>query len=178
LLYSILTSSIAPWDLIKIRQQGVLPGHHSPYRNCYHAVAVIYRNEGIKGLYRGVGATVARATVVTATQLSTYDHAKHTLIETPYFEDNFVTHFSSSLIAGFCTALASNPVDVVKTRYMNAPKGTYSSALECFMKTLRHEGVRALYKGFAPNYIRIGSHCMLTFPLYEQVRKLLGLTTI
>jgi hypothetical protein len=169
-----------PFDLIKVRQMAVLPNQTTPYKNCFHAAFLIYRDEGgLKGLYRGVAVTVARAAVVTSAQLSTYDHTKHLLINnTSFFKDNFVTHLVSSLVAGFCTTAASSPVDVIKTRFMNAPRGFYNSALDCFIKTVRQEGVRALYKGFAPNYLRLGAHCMFALPLYEQVRVLFGLTTL
>jgi hypothetical protein len=169
-----------PFDLVKIRQMAVLPGQSTPYRNFAHATVLIYKNEGgLKGLYRGVGVTVARAAVLTAAQLSTYDHTKHLLINhTSIFKDNFYTHLISSLIAGFCTTVASSPVDVIKTRYMNAPSGFYSSALDCAYKTVKNEGVKALYKGFAPNYLRLGAHCMFALPLFEQLRRLFGLTTL
>ncbi|KAL0485617.1 mitochondrial substrate carrier family protein [Acrasis kona] len=169
-----------PADLVKIRQMAVLPGETTPYRNCFHAGALIYMNEGgIKGLYRGVTLTVVRASVLTAAQLSTYDHTKHILIhKTSVFEDNIYTHLLSSLVAGFCTTVASSPFDVIKTRYMNSPTGFYKNAFDCFLKTFRNEGPRSLYKGFAPNYLRLGAHCMFALPLYEQVRLLLGLTTM
>lgn len=177
-----------PFDLIRIRQQGVLPIVNAegkivqgpkPYRHTFDAVVQIYRTEGgIKGLYRGVSATVLRAAVVTGSQLSSYDHAKHILIhQTSYFDDSFKTHMVASTIAGLCTAIASNPVDVIKTRYMNDQKG-YSGIMDCFLKTVRFEGFKALYKGFLPNYIRLGGHCMFTLPLYEQMRQLFGLTTL
>jgi hypothetical protein len=92
-----------PMDLVKIRQMAVLPGQSTPYRNCFHATALIYKNEGgLKGLYRGVGVTVVRAAVVTSAQLSTYDHTKHLLInKTSIFKDNFYTHLISSLVLVF-----------------------------------------------------------------------------
>jgi hypothetical protein len=181
-----------PMELEKIRHLAVFPGKSAPYRICFHATALIYKNEGgFKGLYRGVGVTVVRAAVVTAAQLSTYDHTKHLLInKTSFFKDNFATHLVSSLVAGFCTTAASSPVDVIKTRFskyfdkivnkfsVNAPRGFYTSALDCFIKTVRQEGVRALYKGFAPNYLRLGAHCMFALPLFEQLRLLVGLTTL
>jgi hypothetical protein len=177
-----------PFDLIKIRQQGELPvvnanGQIVPatpqYRHTLDALIQIYKKEGgITGLYRGVSATVVRAAVVTSSQLSSYDHTKHVLIHhTTYFEDRFDTHLIASLTAGLCTATASNPVDVVKTRYMNDQKA-YKGVVDCFVQTVKKEGPQALFKGFIPNYIRLGSHCMFMLPLYEQMRRAFGLTTL
>eukprot|EP00761_Pharyngomonas_kirbyi_P014260 gb/GECH01014290.1/.p1 GENE.gb/GECH01014290.1/~~gb/GECH01014290.1/.p1 ORF type:complete len:320 (+),score=65.46 gb/GECH01014290.1/:1-960(+) len=171
-----------PSDLIKIRQQGVLPGQPPRYKHFGDAAVTIFRTEGIGGLYKGVGATVARAAVLTSAQLSSYDHTKHLLLKTQYFDDSYRTHATSSLVAGLCTTIASSPVDVIKTRYMNdksaGGEGLYKSALDCFIKTVKNDGFRALYRGFTPNYIRVGTHCLLTLPLYEQMRKLFGLTSM
>jgi hypothetical protein len=50
--------------LIKIRFQNVLPGQPAPYKNTFHAFAVIAKTEGLlSGLYRGVVPTVVRASV-------------------------------------------------------------------------------------------------------------------
>lgn len=169
-----------PCDLIKIRQQGVRYGDPMPYKNFLDGITTVFRQEGIRGLYKGVSATVLRAAILTASQLSSYDHTKTTLLLHGW-GDNAKTHIFSSLVAGLCTAIASSPVDVVKSKYMNDaaslnPK--YKSALDCAVKTLRKEGFFAFYKGFTPNYIRLGGHCLLTLPLYEQVRKFMGLTTL
>lgn len=43
--------------------------------------------------------------------------------------------------------MASSPVDVIKTRYMNAPAGKYTGAVECAMRLASQEGMGAFYKG-------------------------------
>lgn len=76
------------------------------------------------------------------------------------------------------------PVDNVKTRYMNQvfdAKGrglTYTSSADCMVKTFRAEGVRGLYKGWLPNWLRIGPHTIVTFIVYEQLRRIFGLKPV
>ena len=77
---------------------------------------------------------------MTIGQLCFYDQIKQTLLATDYFGDNLVTHFTSSLGAvrihqtedgffniSFCQgAIATTmtqPLDVLKTRSMNAKPG-------------------------------------------------------
>lgn len=94
----------------------------------------------------------------------------------------------SSFVCGLAGALASNPVDVVRTRLMNQRGGAlYQGTVDCilqvrnthlcvwggfsglphsttnlvfnpfaFLQTWRHEGFMALYKGFFPNWLRLG----------------------
>ena len=66
----------------------------------------------------------------------------------------------SSFTCGLAGALASNPVDVVRTRMMNQRVVTvgplYRGTLDGLMITARNEGFSALYKGFWPNWLRLG----------------------
>lgn len=68
--------------------------------------------------------------------------------------------FSSSFTCGLAGALASNPVDVVRTRMMNQRVLTggpmYKGTVDGVMQTWKNEGFFALYKGFWPNWLRLG----------------------
>ena len=90
-------------------------------------------------------------------------------------------HVVSSMIAGFVCACFTSPVDVVKTRMMNQHKDKkkiYTSTFNCFVKTWRAEGVAGFYKGFIPNWMRIGPHTIITFFLFEQLRRIVGIAPI
>jgi len=147
--------------------QAEKPGEARRYANTLDAFAQIARKEGLPGLYRGVGPTTQRAMLLTATQLASYDHTKHLLLQTPYFEENTLTHLVVSMIAGFFCATTTAPVDNIKSRYMNQkflPSGKgelYTSTMDCFTKTLRAEGFLGIYKGWFPNWMRIGSRTFL-----------------
>ena len=59
------------------------------------------------------------------------------------------------------------------SRMYNQTGNLYSSALDCFLKTLKTEGVLAIYKGFTAHLARILPHTVLTLTLAEQTNKLL-----
>lgn len=86
--------------------------------------------------------------------------------------DGIPCHLSSACLAGFNAVCIGSPVDVIKTKIMNAPKGTYNGPLDCFMKTLKTDGPLGLYKGFGPNLGRIASFNCVCFLAFEQVKKL------
>jgi len=168
-------SSIAnPTDLVKIRFQGYTPLKPNPYRHTFHAFATIYKEEkGFAGLYRGVTPNIVRAAVLTGAQLASYDHTKRVMLRSGYFQDNIVTHLSASVVSGLVTTTATNPFDVVKTRIMS-DRASYSGPIDCFFKTVTREGPLALFKGWVPNYLRLGPHFIVSIPLYEFIRKNLG----
>ena len=169
-----------PTDVVKNRLQAELPGTVSPYRNTFHAFAVIAREEGLgsKGLFRGVGPTVVRAALVTSLQLGTYDHVKHMLLKYPFFGEDLKTHFVASMIAGLFTNTGSITADVVKTRVMNDAAGRYKGPMDCFFKILRTEGPLALFKGWVPSYYRLGPHTVISLIMYEEIRRIAGIKAL
>jgi solute carrier family 25, member 34/35 len=44
----------------------------------------------------------------------------------------------------------------------------YSGPVDCFMKTVKYEGVRGLYKGGLANYMRMAPQYILTFVFFEK----------
>eukprot|EP01132_Coremiostelium_polycephalum_P004738 gene4738-5914_t len=177
-------ASIAnPSDLIKVRMQAYSTKGASKYTSISQAFREIIKNEGFLGLYKGVSPTTQRAALLTASQIPSYDHFKHVLIDKG-LEEGINTHILSSIFAGFVAALVTSPVDLIKTRIMNQPidengKGRlYKSSLDCMIKTFKAEGILGLYKGFIPNWSRIGPHTIVTFIVYEYLRKLGGISPV
>ncbi|XP_013996310.1 kidney mitochondrial carrier protein 1 isoform X2 [Salmo salar] len=171
-LSGVISSSIAnPTDVLKIRMQAqgsVIQG--SMVGNFIN----IYQQEGTRGLWKGVSLTAQRAAIVVGVELPAYDLAKKHLILDCHMGDNIYTHFLSSFACGLAGALASNPIDVVRTRMMNQTCGavTYQGTLDCLLQTSRSEGFMALYKGFLPNWLRLGPWNIIFFVTYEQLKKM------
>ncbi|KMZ71959.1 Mitochondrial carrier protein [Zostera marina] len=171
-----------PADVAMVRMQadGRLPiEQRRNYKGVGDAIRTMVRSEGVGSLWKGSSMTVNRAMVVTASQLATYDQMKEALVGSGAMQDGFGTHVASSIIAGLVAAMASNPIDVIKTRILNmkpAAEGVppvYSGAIDCAVKTVRAEGPMALYKGFIPIVSRQGPFTIVLFVTLEQVRKLL-----
>ncbi|GER47141.1 mitochondrial substrate carrier family protein [Striga asiatica] len=170
-----------PADVAMVRMQadGRLPeAQRRNYRSVVDAIRRMSRDEGVASLWRGSSLTVNRAMLVTASQLASYDQFKEMILGRGLMADGLGTHVAASFAAGFVAAVASNPVDVIKTRVMNmrveageAPP--YAGAVDCAVKTVRAEGLRALYKGFIPTISRQGPFTVVLFVTLEQVRKLL-----
>lgn len=170
-----------PADVAMVRMQadGRLPmSQRRNYKGVVDAITKMSREEGVASLWRGSSLTVNRAMIVTASQLASYDQIKEAILDRGVMGDGLGTHVSASFAAGFVASVASNPVDVIKTRVMNmkvepgaAPP--YSGALDCALKTIRAEGPMALYKGFIPTISRQGPFTVVLFVTLEQVRKFL-----
>lgn len=162
-----------PTDLVKVRLQAegkLAPGVPRRYSGAMNAYSTIFRQEGLGALWTGLGPNVARNAIINAAELASYDQVKQTILKIPGFSDNIFTHLLSGLGAGFVAVCVGSPVDVVKSRMMGDP--TYKGTLDCFVKTLKNDGPLAFYKGFIPNFGRLGSWNVIMFLTLEQVRKL------
>lgn len=167
-----------PTDLVKVRMQADKDG--TRYRGVFSAFREIARTEGLAGLYEGVSPTVQRAMLVAAVELSTYDDIKTALIVNGILGDHVGTHFTASLIAGFLATFVSSPTDVIKSRVMNQEKlpdgrpARYTGTVDCAVKSVRAEGLFSLWKGFWPNFARLGPHTVICFIVIEQVSRALA----
>ncbi|CAH8331749.1 unnamed protein product [Eruca vesicaria subsp. sativa] len=168
-----------PADVAMVRMQadGRLPAvDRRNYKSVLDAIAQMVRGEGVTSLWRGSSMTINRAMLVTASQLATYDSVKETILEKGLMRDGLGTHVTSSFAAGFVASVASNPVDVIKTRVMNmkveaGKTAPYKGAVDCALKTVKAEGIMALYKGFLPTVSRQAPFTVIMFVTLEQVKK-------
>nr|XP_019944159.1 PREDICTED: mitochondrial uncoupling protein 2-like [Paralichthys olivaceus] len=164
-----------PTDVVKVRFQAQvrLPesGSVKRYTSTIEAYKTIARDEGVKGLWKGVFPNITRNAIVNCSELVTYDIIKELILQYKLMTDNMPCHFTAAFAAGFCTTIVASPVDVVKTRFMNSVPGQYSGATNCAVTMLMKEGPTAFYKGFMPSFLRLGSWNIVMFVSYEQIKR-------
>ncbi|KAG2570834.1 mitochondrial uncoupling protein 1-like [Panicum virgatum] len=171
---AIAISVANPTDLVKVRLQAegkLAPGMPHRYAGAMDAYAKIATQEGVAALWTGLGPNVARNAFINAAELASYDQVKQTILKLPGFKDDVITHLFAGLGAGFFAVCVGSPVDVVKSRMMG--DSLYKSTLDCFVKTLKNDGPLAFYKGFLPNFARLGSWNVIMFLTLEQVQKMI-----
>ena len=60
------------------------------------AYQIIAREEGIAGLWTGVGPNIGRNAIINAAELASYDQVKQTLLASGYFRDDALCHIFSA----------------------------------------------------------------------------------
>ena len=159
------------------------PGVPPLYRGVFDAYASIVRQEGVRGLWTGLGPAVVRNSLINAAELATYHEVKQRLRGPAWgWRDGLATHVAAAASAGLVATLVGNPVDVVKTRVMAARRGVasmpgaaaqYSGALDCIARTFATEGPRAFYQGVVPQFYRITGWNIVMFVSFEQIKSML-----
>lgn len=175
-----------PTDLVKVRLQmegrRILQGHAPRYHGTVHAFRSVAAEAGLRGMWRGCLPNVQRAALVNLGDLTTYDTVKHALLRRTSLKDDSVTHALSSVCAGFVSAVLGTPADVIKSRVMNQPvvdgrPTLYRGAWDCLQQTVRAEGLRSLWSGFLPCWLRMAPWSLTFWLTYERIRKWSGVAS-
>lgn len=154
-LAALTTSAIGitaanPSDVVKVRFQAQhgprsgAQGEAGQYKSAVRAYVDIARSEGvIGGLYKGYGPNLLRNSIISATEIVTYDVTKQNLLQLG-LEDSPVTHFAAGTTAGFAATVLGSPWDVLGTRLM--ADTSRLGVVPYVVKMLREEGISSFYK--------------------------------
>ncbi|XP_031632012.1 mitochondrial dicarboxylate carrier [Contarinia nasturtii] len=161
-----------PGDMINVRMQNDVklpPEQRRNYKHAIDGLMRVHREEGFRRLFSGATSATGRGLLMTVGQIAFYDQVKKMLLSTGYFKDDPRLHFLSSLAAGAIATVLTQPLDVIKTRSMNAAPGEFNGLLAIVAHTAKL-GPMGFFKGFVPAFVRLGPHTVITFLLLEQLR--------
>ncbi|EKX46581.1 mitochondrial carrier protein [Guillardia theta CCMP2712] len=170
---------VCPLDVVKTRLQGQIHSHSSivKYRGTVDTIHTIMKEEGVRGLYRGLSPTLLGMVPTWTTYFTAYNFFK-SMLETndrqeglQFSKGQIFVHMLSACGAGIVTATVSNPFWVVKTRIQMFSRHScpYRGTMDAFLKIPREEGIAALYKGLGPSLLGV-SHITIQYPMYERLK--------
>lgn len=165
-----------PSDLINVRMQNDIklpPELRRNYKHALDGLLKVMQKEGARRLFNGCSTATLRAALMTIGQLSFYDQVKMILLDSGYFQDNPLTHVVSSVFAGAVATTLTQPLDVLKTRAMNAKPDEFKNLMHLFLYTAKL-GPLAFFKGYVPAFVRLAPQTILTFVFLEQLRSNFG----
>ncbi|RVX71801.1 hypothetical protein B0A52_04200 [Exophiala mesophila] len=141
----------------------------------------IHQHEGFRALFRGLGANLVGVVPARAINFYVYGNGKRILNNhfNPEGKENvWSVHLVAAAIAGIATGTATNPIWLVKTRLQldknNAShdplrQRQYRNSWDCIKQTVRHEGIRGLYRGLSASYLGV-SESTLQWVMYERMK--------
>lgn len=158
----------------ELQTKGHQPHH---YRGPIHGVSVIVRNEGLKGIYRGIGCAYIYQVLLNGCRLGFYEPMRGTLTSLLFKGDTKVQSLGVNMFCGASSgiigAAAGSPFFLVKTRLQSfspfLPVGTqhkYRNAVDGLRQIYGAEGIRGLYRGVGAAMIRTGFGSSVQLPTY------------
>ncbi|KAL9939645.1 hypothetical protein V8E36_001462 [Tilletia maclaganii] len=147
-----------PAERVKVllQLQGQSGGSGPKYNGPVDVVRQLYKEGGLKAIFRGTGATLARDGPGSAAYFCAYEAVKRLLTPPGASPSdlNLLNVITAGGLAGMAMWTIAIPPDVIKSRYQGAPSGTYKGFLDCATKTVQQDGVKALFRGFGPAMVR------------------------
>jgi len=107
----------------------------------------IYSSEGLKGFYKGLSATILKQASNQGLRFLWFNEYKKIVTNDGKKKMTPFLSLLGGMTAGIFSTLGNNPFDVVKTRMQGYDAKKYNSTLDCFLKILKLEGPKAMYKG-------------------------------
>ncbi|XP_015117777.1 congested-like trachea protein [Diachasma alloeum] len=161
------TAIMAPGERIKCLLQIQHGQAVAKYNGPVDCVKQLYKEGGIRSIYKGTGATLLRDVPASGMYFLTYEGIQRLMAE-----DGQKLSLWSTIFAGGCAGIANwivgMPPDVLKSRFQTAPEGTFKGIGEVFKQLMHEEGPRALYKGVVPVMLRAfpaNAACFLGFEI-------------
>ncbi|XP_070394706.1 mitochondrial carnitine/acylcarnitine carrier protein-like isoform X2 [Dermacentor albipictus] len=175
------TAIMAPGERIKcllqVQQAHADHGGKARFAGPVDCAKQLYREGGIRSIYKGTAATLLRDVPASGMYFASYEWLQRVLTPKGGSRSDLsvkVTLFAGGM-AGIFNWLVAIPPDVLKSRLQTAPEGKYPNGIrDVFRELMKHEGVRALYKGAAPVMLRAFPANAACFMGYEVAMKFLN----
>ena len=117
----------------------------------------IYKESGIRGIFKGTCATLLREIPGSALYFGSYEYSKKELCRLRNIDPSEAppgVALISGGLAGWTMWGTMIPVDVLKSRFQTSPEGMYKGLGDVYRHLIREEGYGALFKGMGPAMIR------------------------
>ncbi|KAG6472037.1 mitochondrial thiamine diphosphate carrier 2-like [Zingiber officinale] len=178
----------SPMDVIKIRFQVQLEptsswalrqrdlNKSSKYTGILQATKDIYREEGLRGFWRGNVPALLLYMPYAAIQFTTLHYLKTLAAGSSKTEDHMKLSphlsFFSGALAGCAATIGSYPFDLLRTilASQGEPK-VYPTMRSAFYDIIKTRGIRGLYAGLSPTLVEIIPYAGLQFGSYDTFKR-------
>uniref|UniRef100_G3UHS3 Solute carrier family 25 member 23 n=1 Tax=Loxodonta africana TaxID=9785 RepID=G3UHS3_LOXAF len=173
---------IYPMEVLKTRLTLRRTGQYRGLRDCARQ---ILEQEGPRAFYRGYLPNMLGIVPYAGIDLAVYEQI---LTKGPWCPRyctgnttmNVFMVVACGTISSTCGQIASYPLALVRTR-MQAQASIEGAPQLSMLGLLRHilyqEGVRGLYRGIAPNFMKVIPAVSISYVVYENMKQALGVTS-
>ncbi|KYB29905.1 Congested-like trachea protein [Tribolium castaneum] len=150
-----------PLDTIKVRLQTMpipKPGEKPLYSGTLDCLKTTVRNEGIRGLYKGMGAPLLGVAPIFAISFMGYGVGKKIFGPGDGQHYSYLQYFTAGAFSGIFTTTIMAPGERIKCllqiqQASTGPK-TYSGPVDVVKKLYKEGGIRSIYRGSGATLLR------------------------
>ncbi|KAM8828018.1 calcium-binding mitochondrial carrier protein SCaMC-2-B isoform 1-T1 [Spinachia spinachia] len=170
-------SSIYPMEVLKTRLALRKTGQYSGILDC---AKHIYQKEGVAAFYKGYVPNMLGIIPYAGIDLAVYETLKNYWLQrfaTDSADPGVFVLLACCTTSSTCGQLASYPLALVRTRMQaqaTLEGGPQMSMSALFRHILRTEGTKGLYRGLAPNFMKVLPSVSISYVVYEYLKIRLG----
>ncbi|KNC87593.1 hypothetical protein SARC_00294 [Sphaeroforma arctica JP610] len=164
--------AVTPMETVKVKFIADQSLPNPRYKGLIHGVSTIVKEEGLSGIYKGVGPTIVKQASNQAIRFVVYNRVRETLcakLELDASVPHVGVTMAAGVVAGTASVYGNTPIDVVKTRMQGLESKQYKNSFDCFKQIVQKEGWSALYKGATPRLSRVALDTAIVFTLYDLI---------
>ena len=142
------------------------------YQNMFHSMRTIYAEKQWKGFFNGLAPMSLRCGVYNAGRLPIYSETKNYIQQHyPSQKGSVLSHGIAAFSGSFVGLLASNPLDVIKSRMQGSKQSP--TIQQVIAEILQKDGMQGFYRGLMASFFKSGPHSIFSFVFAEQLTLLL-----
>lgn len=166
-----------PLDLVRTRLAAQT--NHIYYQGIKHAFKAICKDEGARGLYKGLGATLLGVGPNLAITFSVYETLSSNWQLRRPDDSKALVSLASGSVSGIASSTLTFPLDLVRRRMqLEGIAGRACIYKSGIFGTFKHifcsEGFRGLYRGIIPEYSKVVPNIGISFMAYETLKSFLS----
>ncbi|KAI8540018.1 hypothetical protein RHMOL_Rhmol09G0228400 [Rhododendron molle] len=174
-----ITAASVTYPLDLVRTRLAAQTNVTYYRGILHALRTITREEGASGLYKGLGATLLGVGPNLAISFSVYDSLRSYWKSQRPDDSTVLVSLACGSVSGIASSTATFPLDLMRRRMQLEGAGgrarVYTTGLfSTFGYIIRAEGLRGLYRGILPEYLKVVPSIGIVFMTYEKMKQILS----
>ena len=153
------------------------------FRNTFHGISTIVKEQGVSGIYKGLVPTIFKQSTNQMIRFPVYYYLKRLVLGnvTDDFSVNGPVKGNLQAMAvggtaGAASVLGNTPIDVIKTKMQGFQSQRYTSVMHCVTTTWAEDGFRGFYKGMGARMGRVSADVALTFFFVEKIKKIIKTT--
>ncbi len=161
---------VTPMETVKVKFINDQRSANPKFRGFLHGVGEIVREQGLKGTYQGLTATIMKQGSNQAIRFYVMETLKGWYRGPGADPSKPVPKLvvgAFGAFAGAASVLGNTPLDVIKTRMQGLEASKYKNTFDCARQIWVHEGPRAFYKGTIPRMSRVCLDVAITFMIYD-----------
>ncbi|KDE04169.1 hypothetical protein MVLG_05393 [Microbotryum lychnidis-dioicae p1A1 Lamole] len=169
--------AVTPSETIKTKLIDDQKRAQPRYTGLIQGTMAIVREEGIGGIYRGLGPVAARQGANSAVRFTSFSTLKSFVSGNARPAETLPAGitFGIGAVAGVITVYTTMPLDVIKTRMQSLSARTeYRNSFHCAARIFAEEGLFRFWKGATPRLMRLVLSGGIVFTVYDQLMNLMG----